>query len=104
MSSAGTTQVSEVGGRVVLKTEDREVSCSLGSRKASILTQLSQGDREEEGLDMAGLWLRRRLLDGSLNRVPPGFYTRVWSLLDRCSGQLEGVTDSWCFFGYNLDS
>ena len=87
MSSAGTTQVSEVGGRVVLKTEDREVSCSLGSRKASILTQLGQGDREEEGLDMAGLWLRRRLLDGSLNRVPPGFYTRVWSLLDRCSVQ-----------------
>ena len=73
---------------MVLKTEDREVSCSLGSRKASILTQLGQGDREEEeGLDMAGLWLRRRLLDGSLNRVPPGFYTRVWSLLDRCSVQ-----------------
>ena len=70
---------------MVLKTEDREVSSSLGclgSRKASVLGLLGQGGREE-GLDLAGLWLRRRLLDGSLNRVPPGFYTRVWSLLDR---------------------
>ena len=30
-----------------------------------------------------GQWLRRRRLDGALNRVPIGFYTRVWSVLER---------------------
>jgi len=34
----------------------------------------------------AGIWLRRRLLQGSLNRVPHGFYTKVWSVLERCQG------------------
>lgn len=34
----------------------------------------------------AGIWLRRRLLEGSLNRVPQGFYTQVWSVLERCQG------------------
>lgn len=39
----------------------------------------SQRDRE-------GQWLRRRRLDGALNRVPKGFYPKVWSLLERCHG------------------
>ena len=38
----------------------------------------------------AGIWLRRRLLDGSLNRVPQGFYTQVWSVLERCQGICVG--------------
>ncbi|XP_077538850.1 putative phosphorylase b kinase regulatory subunit alpha [Haemaphysalis longicornis] len=33
-----------------------------------------------------GQWLRRRRLDGALNRVPVGFYSRVWDILDRCPG------------------
>lgn len=43
--------------------------------------------------DRAGLWYRRRLLDGSLNRVPPGFYTRMWNLLEKCQGiTIQGKT------------
>ncbi|KAH6928901.1 hypothetical protein HPB50_021082 [Hyalomma asiaticum] len=33
-----------------------------------------------------GLWLRRRRLDGTLNRVPVGFYRQVWGILERCPG------------------
>lgn len=33
-----------------------------------------------------GQWLRRRRLDGALNRVPKGFYPKVWFLLERCHG------------------
>lgn len=35
-----------------------------------------------------GQWLRRRRLDGALNRVPVGFYQKVWSILQkvRCCG------------------
>ena len=44
---------------------------------------------EEYGFEeeRQGQWLRRRRLDGALNRVPIGFYTRVWSVLERVSFQ-----------------
>ncbi|XP_056011600.1 probable phosphorylase b kinase regulatory subunit alpha isoform X5 [Ostrea edulis] len=36
--------------------------------------------------DRQGQWLRRRRLDGALNRVPVGFYPRVWKVLKMCHG------------------
>lgn len=30
-----------------------------------------------------GQWLRRRRLDGALNRVPVGFYQKVWKILQK---------------------
>ncbi|XP_048519776.1 probable phosphorylase b kinase regulatory subunit alpha isoform X1 [Dendroctonus ponderosae] len=36
--------------------------------------------------DRQGQWLRRRRLDGALNRVPRDFYPRVWIVLERCHG------------------
>ncbi|XP_055499841.1 phosphorylase b kinase regulatory subunit alpha, skeletal muscle isoform isoform X4 [Leucoraja erinacea] len=33
-----------------------------------------------------GQWLRRRRIDGALNRVPIGFYQRVWKMLQKCKG------------------
>ena len=42
-------------------------------------------DSDEYGFegDRQGQWLRRRRLDGALNRVPIGFYKRVWGVLER---------------------
>ena len=37
--------------------------------------------------DRQGQWLRRRRLDGALNRVPVGFYTDIWKLLQRVRPQ-----------------
>ncbi|CAK1551687.1 unnamed protein product [Leptosia nina] len=36
--------------------------------------------------DRQGQWLRRRRLDGALNRVPRDFYPRVWGVLEKCQG------------------
>ena len=44
---------------------------------------------DEETEDRQGQWLRRRRLDGSLNRVPVGFYTQVWKVLERVRTVLE---------------
>uniref|UniRef100_A0A673VFP5 Phosphorylase b kinase regulatory subunit n=1 Tax=Suricata suricatta TaxID=37032 RepID=A0A673VFP5_SURSU len=33
-----------------------------------------------------GQWLRRRRLDGAINRVPMGFYQKVWKILQKCHG------------------
>lgn len=40
-----------------------------------------------------GQWIRRRRLDGSLNRVPVGFYSKIWMTLERCLGiKIYGYT------------
>ena len=51
----------------------------LGS--GSLLPLQSNGDEER-----VGHWIRRRRLDGALNRVPPDFYSQVWHVLERVRG------------------
>lgn len=46
----------------------------------------SENDAEERSEDRQGQWLRRRRLDGALNRVPRDFYPRVWHVLEKCQG------------------
>jgi phosphorylase kinase alpha/beta subunit len=49
----------------------------------------SEDDSEENGRQ--GTWLRKRRLDGALNRVPKGFYPKVWMILENCRGiQIRG--------------
>ncbi|XP_055331267.1 probable phosphorylase b kinase regulatory subunit alpha [Paramacrobiotus metropolitanus] len=36
--------------------------------------------------EKTGRWLRRRRLDGALNRLPQDFYPRIWSLLEKSQG------------------
>ncbi|NXX86444.1 KPB1 kinase, partial [Urocolius indicus] len=48
---------------------------------------------EEQGSkdSRQGQWQRRRRLDGALNRVPVGFYQKVWKVLQKCHGlSVEG--------------
>ncbi|EEC02934.1 phosphorylase B kinase alpha, kpb1, putative, partial [Ixodes scapularis] len=47
--------------------------------------------KSDDSFDRQGQWIRRRRLDGALNRVPMGFYPKVWKLLERCVGlSIEG--------------
>ncbi len=46
-----------------------------------------EGDSSSDDADDAdrqGSWMRRRRLDGALNRVPLGFYARIWKVLEKC--------------------
>ena len=65
---------------------------SLASDKVSARSNLdsfvgkeSSAGEELVDSDRQGQWLRRRRIDGALNRVPRGFYPRVWQILDRVS-------------------
>jgi hypothetical protein len=40
-----------------------------------------------------GRWLRRRKNDGALNRVPPIFYPKVWTVLSQCEG--ISIANEW---------
>ncbi|XP_063707361.1 probable phosphorylase b kinase regulatory subunit alpha isoform X2 [Culicoides brevitarsis] len=70
------------------------VSCKSG--RVSKKSQIGLGDAEDEKVgpqidDKQGQWLRRRRLDGALNRVPRDFYPRVWTVLEKCQGlAIEG--------------
>ncbi|XP_032231174.1 phosphorylase b kinase regulatory subunit alpha, liver isoform isoform X3 [Nematostella vectensis] len=52
------------------------------------LTQTAEPQHEEEVSptrdERIGTWIRRRCLDGALNRVPEDFYARVWKILEKC--------------------
>ena len=56
------------------------------------LLAVPEGESEDDvSSDRQGQWLRRRRLDGALNRVPTDFYRRVWHVLERCQGlAIEG--------------
>ncbi|CAH1964743.1 unnamed protein product [Acanthoscelides obtectus] len=57
------------------------------SSRISKKSHISLGDAAEEvEPDRQGQWLRRRRLDGALNRVPRDFYPRVWGILEKCQG------------------
>uniref|UniRef100_U5EXU1 Phosphorylase b kinase regulatory subunit n=1 Tax=Corethrella appendiculata TaxID=1370023 RepID=U5EXU1_9DIPT len=69
------------------------VSCK--SSRVSKKSQIGLGDPDAQDDEMIddrqGQWLRRRRLDGALNRVPRDFYPRVWTVLERCHGiAIEG--------------
>ncbi|KAK1891539.1 Phosphorylase b kinase regulatory subunit alpha liver isoform [Dissostichus eleginoides] len=44
------------------------------------------GDGQLHWEERQGQWLRRRRLDGAINRVPSGFYQKVWKILQKCHG------------------
>ncbi|XP_064568956.1 phosphorylase b kinase regulatory subunit alpha, skeletal muscle isoform isoform X2 [Zonotrichia leucophrys gambelii] len=103
MEAVGTTRP-ERTGLVRLKSEIKQ-PLSLQSGDTTLRSSLSAGHTELLGKDSfsrmledqgttdsrQGQWQRRRRLDGALNRVPVGFYQKVWKVLQKCHGlSVEG--------------
>ncbi|KAG7166248.1 phosphorylase b kinase regulatory subunit alpha-like 1, partial [Homarus americanus] len=60
---------------------------AIGSFLGSSMTEGKSDDSEG---DRYGQWLRRRRLDGALNRVPRNFYPRIWKVLEKMTaGELK---------------
>uniref|UniRef100_A0A8B9GDM0 Phosphorylase b kinase regulatory subunit n=1 Tax=Amazona collaria TaxID=241587 RepID=A0A8B9GDM0_9PSIT len=119
-SSLATISICEVGavgatkhersGIVRLKSEIKQAHCAVGPRAGTVpqplgsspfspghTELLGQGSfssmLEDQGSkdSRQGQWQRRRRLDGALNRVPMGFYQKVWKVLQKCHGlSVEG--------------
>ncbi|XP_054145298.1 phosphorylase b kinase regulatory subunit alpha, skeletal muscle isoform isoform X1 [Melozone crissalis] len=116
MEAVGTTRP-ERTGLVRLKSEIKQQldkrrqslpgskPISLQSGDTTLRSSLSAGHTELLGKDSfsrmledqgttdsrQGQWQRRRRLDGALNRVPVGFYQKVWKVLQKCHGlSVEG--------------
>uniref|UniRef100_A0A3Q2EGF6 Phosphorylase b kinase regulatory subunit n=1 Tax=Cyprinodon variegatus TaxID=28743 RepID=A0A3Q2EGF6_CYPVA len=70
-----------------LKSEIKH-RCSSPSTPSGMLSPVGHGsgDGQLHWEDRQGQWLRRRRLDGAINRVPMGFYQKVWKILQKCHG------------------
>uniref|UniRef100_A0A8C6K0P8 Phosphorylase b kinase regulatory subunit n=1 Tax=Melopsittacus undulatus TaxID=13146 RepID=A0A8C6K0P8_MELUD len=89
----------ERSGIVRLKSEIKQVRAgedlSAVSSAVSSLGEEAPAHPEKTGPagkdSRQGQWQRRRRLDGALNRVPVGFYQKVWKVLQKCHGlSVEG--------------
>ncbi|XP_056268222.1 phosphorylase b kinase regulatory subunit alpha, liver isoform isoform X2 [Pseudoliparis swirei] len=70
-------------------TSPRSTRCSSPSSTPSgMLSPVGPGpgDGQLHWEDRQGQWLRRRRLDGAINRAPVGFYRKVWKILQKCHG------------------
>ncbi|XP_068455519.1 phosphorylase b kinase regulatory subunit alpha, liver isoform isoform X4 [Clinocottus analis] len=68
-----------------LKSEIKQ-RCSSPSTPSGVLSPVGPGDGQLLWEDRQGQWLRRRRLDGAINRAPVGFYQKVWKILQKCHG------------------
>uniref|UniRef100_A0A803TH83 Phosphorylase b kinase regulatory subunit n=1 Tax=Anolis carolinensis TaxID=28377 RepID=A0A803TH83_ANOCA len=64
----------------------RSMRCSSPSSPTSTSSLTGSGGHNISWGDRQGQWLRRRRLDGAINRVPVGFYPKVWKILQKCHG------------------
>uniref|UniRef100_A0A8C2S5C7 Phosphorylase b kinase regulatory subunit n=1 Tax=Capra hircus TaxID=9925 RepID=A0A8C2S5C7_CAPHI len=73
----------------IIHAMEYELQIRGGNKPARDLYQLSPSEVKQLLLDIlqpqqnGRCWLNRRQIDGSLNRTPPGFYDRVWQILER---------------------
>uniref|UniRef100_A0A3Q1M104 Phosphorylase b kinase regulatory subunit n=1 Tax=Bos taurus TaxID=9913 RepID=A0A3Q1M104_BOVIN len=86
--------IHEVGHTGVTKTERSGINRLRSEMKqrsstpsSPTGTSSSDSGRQHMGWgERQGQWLRRRRLDGAINRVPVGFYQKVWKILQKCHG------------------
>uniref|UniRef100_A0A096MN77 Phosphorylase b kinase regulatory subunit n=1 Tax=Papio anubis TaxID=9555 RepID=A0A096MN77_PAPAN len=81
----------------IKQVEFRRLSISAESQSPGTSMTPSSGsfpgayDQQSSKDSRQGQWQRRRRLDGALNRVPVGFYQKVWKVLQKCHGlSVEG--------------
>nr|XP_014349482.1 PREDICTED: phosphorylase b kinase regulatory subunit beta [Latimeria chalumnae] len=73
----------------IIHAMKHELKIRGGNTPAQDMYQLSPSEVKQLLLDVlqpeqqGRCWLSRRQIDGSLNRTPPGFYDRVWQILER---------------------
>uniref|UniRef100_A0A671RZN3 Phosphorylase b kinase regulatory subunit n=1 Tax=Sinocyclocheilus anshuiensis TaxID=1608454 RepID=A0A671RZN3_9TELE len=84
LGHTGATKTERTGIRK-LKTEIKQ-RCSSPSTPSGILSPTGADDSHLQWEERQGQWLRRRRLDGAINRVPMGFYQKVWKILQKCHG------------------
>ncbi|KAJ8399618.1 hypothetical protein AAFF_G00410290 [Aldrovandia affinis] len=92
LGHTGATKTERTGIRK-LKSEMKQFDdsrpmsrCSSPSIPSGTLSPMGPAASTLLWEERQGQWLRRRRLDGAINRVPVGFYQKVWKILQKCHG------------------
>uniref|UniRef100_A0A3Q3JHS8 Phosphorylase b kinase regulatory subunit n=1 Tax=Monopterus albus TaxID=43700 RepID=A0A3Q3JHS8_MONAL len=97
IATSPTISIRELGHTGATKNErtglhklksDIKQRCSSPSTPSGVLSPVGTGpgDGQLHWEERQGQWLRRRRLDGAINRVPMGFYQKVYKILQKCHG------------------
>ncbi|KAJ3212966.1 hypothetical protein HDU67_003496 [Dinochytrium kinnereticum] len=81
-SSSGPTET--INKTIDLSARRRKMLATLSNQNQARL--LTAGGATGLLMPSNSKWLRRRKNDGALNRVPTGFYPKVWHILNKCLG------------------
>uniref|UniRef100_A0A8B9PZQ7 Phosphorylase b kinase regulatory subunit n=1 Tax=Apteryx owenii TaxID=8824 RepID=A0A8B9PZQ7_APTOW len=82
MGHSGATKT-ERSGITKLKSEMKQVPGTSGTPPSPTSTSPTSSEGDISWRNRQGQWLRRRRLDGAINRVPVGFYEKVWKILQK---------------------
>lgn len=86
------SEIKQVDFRRLSISTESQVKQPPGTSMSSSGASFSRAFGQQTSKDSRqGQWQRRRRLDGALNRVPIGFYQKVWKVLQKCHGlSVEG--------------
>uniref|UniRef100_A0A8C7SW47 Phosphorylase b kinase regulatory subunit n=1 Tax=Oncorhynchus mykiss TaxID=8022 RepID=A0A8C7SW47_ONCMY len=72
----------------IMSNSGYSISSNVTSPRSTVNHEPCPGgsDSHLQWEERQGQWLRRRRLDGAINRVPMGFYQKVWKILQKCHG------------------
>uniref|UniRef100_A0A452TDK6 Phosphorylase b kinase regulatory subunit n=1 Tax=Ursus maritimus TaxID=29073 RepID=A0A452TDK6_URSMA len=101
--------IHEVGAVGATKTERTGIMQLKSEIKQRVQGGGSRGGGRTSKDNRQGQWQRRRRLDGALNRVPVGFYQKVWKVLQKvsithCRHLFIFPLDILCLLGFVLPS
>lgn len=64
---------------------------SMHSKTTADLLNDDDEHNHNHGHGKIGVWIRRRRVDGALNRIPVDFYPKLWKIFEKCTGlSIEG--------------
>nr|CAH8852696.1 unnamed protein product [Trichobilharzia regenti] len=82
---SGSVRKKSVSNRQHIMTSRKQSIAAAGMTIEEATAAAAAGDDASQS-DLRNLWSRRRKIDGALNRVPPGFYKRVYTILSHVQG------------------
>ncbi|CAB4033735.1 phosphorylase b kinase regulatory subunit alpha, liver isoform-like, partial [Paramuricea clavata] len=76
--------------RVGIKKLKKTIKSMHARRSTDLLNDNSEHEYNHS-LGRLGVWIRRRRVDGALNRIPVDFYPKLWRIFEKCTAlSIEG--------------
>ena len=55
----------------------------MHAKRSTDLLKDDNNEHENNHMGKLGVWIRRRRVDGALNRIPVDFYPKLWGIFEK---------------------